>query len=316
MRILVTGFPRSGTTFVGRAIASTPGVHYVHEPFNEEWPAVGTSFRVHPFWRPDEDCEKDMGHLGRLDSVFGFRPSVPTFSRGDWSRPRFALKRAVRSMVPPLGPLYKKHLVFKDPLAICAADILAKRYRMRTIVMFRDPLGVVASIRRYGWRINPDHITHQPQLRREVGEDMVDTMEAIAAGDSETREAELIAQTWLISSKLLENRLSPGNDVIYIRHADLIRDPDHVIEKVVDWLALDEGHRARKRFLDRHCRGTSTSALGSIRRPTDLNRMGSSDFGCYSDDLNDREIESVRSITSSAFRAMIDRIETLSEPGL
>jgi hypothetical protein len=30
--ILVTGSPRSGTTFVGRMLALSPGVHYIHEP--------------------------------------------------------------------------------------------------------------------------------------------------------------------------------------------------------------------------------------------------------------------------------------------
>ena len=32
--ILVTGAPRSGTTWVGRMLTLAPGVGYIHEPFN------------------------------------------------------------------------------------------------------------------------------------------------------------------------------------------------------------------------------------------------------------------------------------------
>ena len=32
--ILITGSPRSGTTWIGKMIASAPSVGYIHEPFN------------------------------------------------------------------------------------------------------------------------------------------------------------------------------------------------------------------------------------------------------------------------------------------
>ena len=42
--ILVTGSPRSGTTWVGRILSQSPSIGYIHEPFNIRKPPCGYKF--------------------------------------------------------------------------------------------------------------------------------------------------------------------------------------------------------------------------------------------------------------------------------
>jgi hypothetical protein len=64
MRVLVAGLPRSGTTWVGEALARVPGTAYVHEPDNR-------------------DVDRFAGVAKRGLGRFGFHPVVEAGQRAD-----------------------------------------------------------------------------------------------------------------------------------------------------------------------------------------------------------------------------------------
>jgi hypothetical protein len=90
--ILVTGAPRSGTTWVGKMLALAPGVGYVHEPFNPRFSAGCFDRYFTVVTRENEArCASELEH------VLTFHYELAPGSGGDigrrTSRGRFATSR-------------------------------------------------------------------------------------------------------------------------------------------------------------------------------------------------------------------------------
>src|SRR5262250_2445186 len=160
--ILVTGSHRSGTTWVGKMIASSPSVGYIQEPFFPgRRPGIcGVTF-PYPFaYVTDENGAVFYDHMkATLSFQFQFGAALAALKT-----PRdvaimlkygteFCLSRARRAI-----PLVK------DPLAVFSAEWLARRFDMRVIVMIRHPAAFACSIRRLNWRYNFSHFLQQPLL--------------------------------------------------------------------------------------------------------------------------------------------------------
>lgn len=146
--ILVTGMYRSGTTWVGAMLAA-PGVWHLHEPFN---PNLG-------LWSEELAYRRSSEPDRRVDAL------VKDLVHG---RHRKALKlpHAHRFFLPMrVLPLRPQRILIKDPSAALLSEYLTRRHGMRTLVLFRHPLGVVASFVRLGW---PTGTMATSLLRNEV----------------------------------------------------------------------------------------------------------------------------------------------------
>src|SRR5947209_3701161 len=99
--ILVTGSHRSGTTWVGKMLAATPSVGYIHEPFNlTHRPGICTA--KFPYWFTYINEENESLYLEPLKNTLEFRfdigaelPAIQSFRH---LNRRFALSRK-RSMI-------------------------------------------------------------------------------------------------------------------------------------------------------------------------------------------------------------------------
>ena len=307
MNVMVTGFPRSGTTFVGRTISAGRGFSYVHEPFNSKWPALGTKFRAFPFWRPDEESKDDMALLCKLQSVFGFIPSIPDIRHADWSRPVFSLKRMARTVFPPCGPIFKPHVVLKDPLAVCATDILIRRFDMKAIVMFRDPVEIAASIHKYGWRLNPERFTGQATMAAWMDDETQREMDTLDPDDRSSHVL-LTAHAWNLVHRLLASKTRSSETVMYVRHSDLIKSPKEVIGRILEWLGIADDP-ARRKFVEDHCRREEIKGQSETPDILDVRRNLSKGTRVSEKILRSDEIAGIRSITGdieSHFSKLMD----------
>src|SRR5947209_5491376 len=114
--ILVTGSHRSGTTWVGRMIASHPGVHYVKEPFN---PVYQPGCPVRHQWHhvTEEDAAAFRAYLRRL---FQVRHSWWDDVRAGF-RPRRVVGATLRSLDAWRRRLAGSRPLMKDPIAFFSA---------------------------------------------------------------------------------------------------------------------------------------------------------------------------------------------------
>jgi hypothetical protein len=154
--ILVTGAPRTGTTFLGHVIAMAQGVGYVREPFNSDF---GLKNLPHQFLYLYEGME-DEARFKRMaaDLVDGravFK-RMPVRKAKDRKQ---ALGRAIFGsgsnysyLKAKYNPAVSRYLL-KDPMACLASEYLHKQLGVQVVIVVRHPMPTIASMR----RVNLDH---------------------------------------------------------------------------------------------------------------------------------------------------------------
>lgn len=145
--ILVTGAIRTGTTWVGRVLGTTPGVAVIHEPFNIDHPPGIFAHRwPHQYAYVAED---DDAHVARaMADTLAFRYR-PLFHLGHYDNPRRSM-----GLVRDLPRSWYRRIVsrprplLKDPIAVFSAEWLADRFDMDVVVLVRHPAAFATSYRR------------------------------------------------------------------------------------------------------------------------------------------------------------------------
>src|SRR6202049_1714797 len=163
--ILVTGSPRSGTTWVGKMIASSPAVGYIQEPFFPgRRPGIcGVTF-PHPFaYVTDENGAAFYDHMkATLSFQFQYGAALAALKT-----PRDAAIMLKYGTEFHFSRARRAIPLVKDPVAVFSAEWLAKRFDMNVIVMIRHPAAFACSIRRLNWRHDFSNLLHQPLLMRD-----------------------------------------------------------------------------------------------------------------------------------------------------
>jgi hypothetical protein len=215
--ILLTGIPRSGTTWVGRILMAGRDVGYLNEPFNL---AVSPgSFRVPAdHWFAYVTTDNEDRFLPALARGLEFDyPLARELSR---CRNRTDLLHTLRSWRDFVRSRGRRPLV-KEPHAVFSTEWFAQRLRSDVVVMVRQPLAVVSSWKRLGWSFDFANLLDQPALMR----DWLGPFEAEmrAAVSVEWSLVERVALLWkIIYSVVLDKRFPI---VHLVRHEDLSADP-------------------------------------------------------------------------------------------
>lgn len=283
---------------MGRAVAACPKTHYVHEPFNSKYPVAATSFRKYPFWRPCESSQDDEDSLRKLDNIFKARPGIPSVARSDWSSPKFTMHRILRTAIPSLAPRLKRNFVLKDPLAVCSTDVLAKRYDMKVVILVRDPVEVVSSVRRYGWSILPSRFIGQESLSPFIDDGIRSKVEKLEPDSCFEDRIAMVAYSWLITHRLLEHVIPKIDCVEVVSHADLTKDPMRVVNSVVERLGMDFSG-SRMRFLDEHCKQSAIKGQGSLPHPGDVRRTVGA-INSKTEDMDEKIVGIIRAIAGES----------------
>jgi Sulfotransferase family len=240
--ILVTGAHCSGTTWVGRMIASHPALVYIHEPFkpkrNKAADVCGGRFS---YWFTYV-CERNESRYYKcvqdmLSFRFNWRRTVSTVRSRQTASKAFhewaALSRHRHDQARPL---------VKDPIAIFSAPWLASRFNMAVVVMIRHPAAFAASLKRRDWTHPFSHFLLQPLLMDEHLRPYESEIRALA--DEPHDIIDQAALLWkMIHHTIAEYREQhPG--WIFVRHEDLSRDPLGGFQAIFDGLGLEFTQRA------------------------------------------------------------------------
>jgi len=221
--ILVTGSHRSGTTWVGKMLAATTEVGYIHEPFNlMHRPGICTA--KFPYWFTYITEENEASYYEPLKDTFAFRfnvraelPAIHSLrhvGRMMKNYKSFALYR-FRDAVP----------LIKDPIALFSSEWLAKRFDLNVVVLIRHPAAFTSSIRRLSWRHNFSHFLNQPLLMRDYLAPF--EVEICAFAQKEHDILEQATLLWRIMHHLILQYQEKHKDWIFLRHEDISADPLH-----------------------------------------------------------------------------------------
>ena len=235
--VLVTGMARSGTTWVGKMLASGDA-RYIGEPLNVDYPGV-FGLGVH-HWYED---------VAARDAVFQRRLRF-------WCCGGFDALDQLKSVQRPadvlrVGKRYVEHLhrllgatgvVVKDPYAVLSLPWFAEN-GFSVVVVVRHPLAVVGSMKALGWSVDPANFLSQPQLMQtalaEFREELTDQLRS-GAGDVERN-----ALLW----KMIYRTVAASDlPITVVRQEDLSRDADHGFAELFRSLGMAYTARARARI--------------------------------------------------------------------
>ncbi len=219
--ILVTGPHRSGSTWVGKMIASSPDVEYIHEPFNID-PRSGICGGQFDNWFAYVCETNSSAYYDYLRQCFNFKYPLAS---------KIAKNRDPKSMMGALRDygnftfkrmLHKRPLV-KDPIAVFSTEWLAQTFNMDVIILIRHPAAFAGSIKQANWSHPFHHFLNQPMLMRDHLSEFAAEIEAFSV-----REQDIVDQAillWNIIHSTIRRYKKDHKEWYFVRHEDISRNP-------------------------------------------------------------------------------------------
>ena len=280
--VMVTGAMRSGTTFVGRVLATGHRRAYVHEPFNTQCglPDLPVRYLV------DDSAIGRSYHLDEaLDSITSlqcqlgdgiFKQDVGWRRRGkQLAGGRGQLNLRFARLHPAL-----QSGVIKDPMGALVAPTLHRDHGVAIVVMVRHPVAWHASVAHHGFKLNGAIESFLRQAESSPGLMTSDEMSLATTGDYLERSSVV----WNVIYRRLHRELSGQVGAMFVRHEDLSGDPIATFRQIGSAVDLPLTRNAVRRI------EKSTSSSNSVEASHDR----SHDFQRDSRKLFEHRVTSVR----------------------
>lgn len=233
--ILVTGAHRSGTTWVGKMLATSPQVGYISEPLNL-WHRPGVMRAPVKYWYTYICADNEDEFLPALRETIDFRyhPWLELTSLRS-TKDLLRMARDVAGFVT--GRLLRQRALLKDPFALFSAPWFSDRFGSHVIIIVRHPVAFVSSLVRLSWSFDFCDFLAQPLLMRDwlskFQNEMVEMLD---------HAEDVIAQGCLLWRMIYDvvnqyKERYPGFQIL--RHEDLSLEPVRGFESIYAWLNLD-----------------------------------------------------------------------------
>jgi hypothetical protein len=285
--VLLTGIPRSGTTWVGRILTASRELGYINEPFNLS--VSPGSFRVPAeHWYTYVSEENEGQFLPALAQALAFEYPLARELRR--CRSRVDVEHTLRSWRSYARSRGRRPLV-KEPHAVFSAAWFARRLESDIVVMVRTPLAVVSSWKRLGWNVDFANLLEQSALMRDWLGPFESEMRA--ALSSSWLLIDRVALLWRVIYSVVADERFPQAYVL--RHEDLSRDPADGYRRLYSALGLT----FTTRVVDA-VRASSSSENPSettVEQPHETLLDSRSNLGNWRHRLEQDEIARIRRIT-------------------
>jgi hypothetical protein len=228
--ILVTGMPRSGTTWVGRMLTASGEVGYINEPLNLS-ASPGTVRIPLDHWYPYITTENEERLLPRLEEALHFKYHLAHELKR--CRNRTDLHHTLKTWGGFVRSRKRRPLV-KEPHAVFSVDWFMRRLGSDVVVTVRQPLAVVSSWKRLDWSFDFAHLLGQPALMRDWLAPFKPEMLAALSPSSDL--VDRVALLWRVIYSVVADERFPHVHVV--RQEDLSRDPVREFAKLYEALGL------------------------------------------------------------------------------
>jgi len=313
--ILVTGLPRSGTSWVGKMLAASKELVYVNEPLNPQ----------HPPGRSPGVLNADVTH--RFQYICADNDDHWAAAFADTSRLRYRPVAELRRNHRPYdlahlvkygtaftaGRLLRRRALLDDPFAVLSAAWFAERLGCQVIACVRHPVAFIASRERLGWAVDLHALLDQPLLLRDLlGPYTAELRHLADSPDRIAKAALLWRMTYATLAELAERR--PGR-VHLRRYEDLATEPVSGFRDLYVACGLTWTDRARQRVVAATTghRSATKSHVWSVRgglsrtafRPMD----SAAALRSYRERLTPAQIERVQELTADVSKCYYDHSE-------
>ncbi|MDF5754806.1 sulfotransferase [Spongiactinospora sp. TRM90649] len=243
--LLVTGLPRSGTSWAGRMLVAGGELVYVNEPLNPQHPPGGCpgvldATVTHRFQYICRDNE--AGWLPAFRDTVALRYRFAAELRRN--RAPYDVARLIRyGGAFTAGRMLGHRALLDDPFALLSAGWFVERLGCRVIILLRDPVALAASWHRLGWTFDFRELLDQPLLLRDHPHAR-EVASLAASADDVIKTAILWRLTGVIADRLAARH--PGIRVVRYEH--LAADPLGGFSDLYTWAGLTWSPRAEARI--------------------------------------------------------------------
>lgn len=214
--LIVAGYTRSGTTYLGRLLASILGARYVHEPLRAD------VIKEISFFHPRERKDTILSHKRYSDAlrvVFG-----PEFKKRDQGNRLF----------------YKGDRIVKIVRGCFYLETLANLFpKTGIVVLIRNPASAIASRIRKGWEV-PDLSECSKDIWDKLSQEQKDAV------SSSVNIHERLAVTWCLDNLAMLRNLGKER-FIFLFYEVLLLKPFMTIRELLEAFSLSASDRRIKR---------------------------------------------------------------------
>jgi Sulfotransferase family len=307
--LLVTGMPRTATSWVGKMLEASGRLVYVNEPLNPQHPpgrspGVLRAEVTHAFQYISEENERVWLPAFRDTVRLRFHPLVELRR----NHGPYDLLRTVKHTAGfGLGRLRGRRALLDDPYAVFAAPWLHRRVGCRVVVTVRDPVATVSSWRRLGWRPRLGELLAQPALVRDRLARFVPELEAAGADpDDGVGPASLL---WRVIYGTVADYRQEIPDLEVVRHEDLSADPVPAFATLYDRLGLPFGPEAERAIVQATTAGSGGGAMrwsvsaGGVSKTAARRLDSRANLQVWRERLTPEEVARIRELTAETAAA-------------
>jgi Sulfotransferase family len=305
--ILVTGLPRTGTSWTGKMLAAGREVVYVNEPLNPDHPpghspgVLNTEVR-HRFQYICADNDERWAAAFADTLRLRYHP-IAELRRNH--RPYDLARLAKYSTAFTAGRLKDRRTLIDDPYAVLSAAWFAQRLGCQVVITVRHPVAFVASWQRLGWTPSLGGLLDQPLLVRDLIGPYAGEIRALADSPDDIATTSLL---WRMTYDIVDQMAGQQPHLLcWRRYEDLATDP------VAGFRGLYQ--QCDLRWTDRvadgiraSCTGTGKSAAfqwtlrGGLSRTAFQAMDSRAALTSYRDRLTPEAIERVQELTADVAR--------------
>jgi len=233
--ILVTGSHNSGTTWVGRMLAASRSVAYIHEPFNVGHRRPGICTDTFHRWFTYVCVDNESHYRGDIERLVML--SYPLHRAISSVRSARDAARVIRDF-----SFFARHRLknstplLKDPIALLSAPWLAETFSAKVVVLIRHPAAFVNSITRRGWAFPFRDFLDQPLLMRDYLSPFEGQIRRQLSHPADA--VEQASLLWAILYSVVDEYQRSHEDWIFLRHEDAAVSPVATFESLYTRLGL------------------------------------------------------------------------------
>ncbi len=248
--ILVTGMPRSGTTWLARLLSCSPGTALAgREPMNPRGAQYALGRSLTGWTRLEDPSPRQCRQLRA--TYQGLNPlAYSRYGKRQWA-----------------GPLPWTRLVVKDPFAMLSLPTLQTVTGALPIIVYRHPGAMLASFRRVGWTAQPREVLAAVRSSRSL---------VLAGGESGSwpdDELGAMGTTWSTLYQAAVTDAGSLSACVIVSHEELAAGGPSAARRLFEACSLDWDDSAARLFTVGPAGAGESSALHNFdRTPAEVAR--------------------------------------------
>jgi len=233
--ILVTGGHRTGTTWVGRILSSSPNMTYISEPLNVKHSRGVLDVPVE-YWYMYICKENQHEYLDPYKDTINFRFQIRVALQNIRSWKDLA-KVGKDQYDFIMANTFNHRPLIKDPFALFSAPWFYNEFGSQIVITVRHPLAFASSLKRLGWTFDFSNFLKQPLLMRDYLDAFHDDIK-----NMQDKSGDIISQAillWKIIHATIYGFKRKYQKFVIIKHEDLSLSPIKEFKWIFQHLGLE-----------------------------------------------------------------------------